>query len=283
MHASQPINAEQPKSPGNSLLYVPARGEKCYHSLFCAQQADARALQLLSQLRAISTIEFFSQHPDRSEELRKLVDALHTPASIAAARPDLIGAESWMGMARNRVAIMLRRLGLPMPGIRNPLFVTEQLPPIYTKCQPAVQETLKSNNPDFLFVSTQTNPLAQTLSTNAVDTRMILIVQQLEAERMQALADSSSPITRLARTWEAARARRFEQENLALYDAVIVATEHDRERLVACYGFPTERIRVIGKDGDPDFDAWLAALKTLPRRDDVVVVRAPNSSLMLAA
>ena len=249
-----------------------------YASLFCAPRmpsdsdltpSGAREVQILRSLREFSMIEFFSQHADDTKQptavLAGLADIVHSPASIAFLRPDLSCPSALKRPLHCRVGSWLRRLQLPIPGPRHPVQVTEQYPTIQAFCILSIRETLRQNKPDFVFVSPQTNPLALMLAAEQSNVRMILIVHELEAERLQRVAESKRGIARKFWNGEACRARRYEQENLVLYDGVIVAKERDRQRLAIDYGYPVERIRVVGEEADPGLGQWLAWLKALPR------------------
>jgi glycosyltransferase involved in cell wall biosynthesis len=280
---SPPLRLPPPRFRRARPFFASKAQDGIFHSLFCARQLKARDFQILGLLQNISTIGCLSQSADLPADLPSLLaQTMHTPSTVAAMWPDLIGAETLGARVRNRFAILLRRLGLPVPGCRNPLYVTEQLPSIYTKCRAAIQEALESNRFDFLFVSPQTNPLALTLKRKDFDTRFIWIVDQIETERLELLAHSCRGMTRLAHNWEAQRARKFERENLALYDGVIAADERDRQALTNDWGYPAERIRVLGETTDSGFGAWLAQLKSLPCYTSRAIVysfkREPDTS-----
>jgi hypothetical protein len=172
-----------------------------------------------------------------------------------------------------------------VPGPSNPLQVTEQFALLRAFCCQAIQDRLNQIPVDFLFVSDQTNPLALTLETEDVNTRLILIIHERPAERLRQAASARRGLFRLALEWEAQRAERFETENLACYDGVIVANEHDRDSYVLDYGFPSDRVAVIGKGLEvasqlARLDNWLGELANQSRlrgRATPLPVYAPSS------
>jgi hypothetical protein len=261
-------------------LSVAPRKEGSYHSLFCALRLpenpaasahEARELQILTNLRHIGTVEFFAQHNDLSDDHAEatahLADAVHTPSRVAELRPDLVHPQSVRRPWRSRLVRLLRRLRLPVLGPRYPFEVTEQIPFLRGYCRMAIQEILQRNVPDFLFVSPQSNPLALLLATQGLATRLILIVHEIEAERLQLVAYGRRGIARLALKGEARRARRFEQENLARYDGVVFFSATHRQRLKDDYGYPPERMHTLAPGTDPGFRDWLGHIKSLPRHN----------------
>ena len=116
--------------------------------------------------------------------------------------------------------------------------------------------TLERNRPDFLFVSSQSNPVALTLSEPTSSKHaLILLVHELEADRSQAAADSARGMAHLALSGETVRASRFERKNLACFDGVIASNEHVRQRLAETYDFPAKRVAVLN---DVRLGEWLA-------------------------
>src|SRR5262249_37058851 len=142
---------------------------------------------------------------------RPLVEALHTPASLAVVRPDLVSPADLRPRFRSRLASKVRRLHLPVPGPRTPLPAVRQFRHVRAFCLRAVREALHGEAPDFLFVAPQTTPLALTLGNRPWETRLVLIAHAVEWERMRGLADARRGLGGLGLRWEAGRARRFER------------------------------------------------------------------------
>jgi glycosyltransferase involved in cell wall biosynthesis len=210
---------------------------------------------------SLSRVEFFAQRPGPQPGDLPL-DAVHTPDTITAARPDLVNAEHLRRSLRSRVLSGLRRHRLPVPGPYYPGHVSEQFPRLRAFFQQAVQETLEQGRPDFVFVSLQDNALALTLATNNLDPRLILVAHESEVARARRVAGCHRGLARVALAWEADRAASFERENLARYDAVIAAGEADRRHFLDAHGFAAERVLVVPRAVDPDY--WGA----VPRRPD---------------
>src|SRR5262249_15976569 len=126
----------------------------------------------------------------------------------------------------------------------------------------AIQEALDETLPDFLFVSPQSNPVALTLQTASGRTRFIMASYDVEAVRMQRLARSLSGVAKLAASLEARRARRFERDNLALYDGIIAVSELDRDTFIREYDFEPVRVLVVNNGVDPDYFYFAERLKT---------------------
>jgi glycosyltransferase involved in cell wall biosynthesis len=266
-----------------------------YHSLVCGPSvprpgggpgAEAHEYQILNALARLSLLQFFAYDSSEPDSQRRsapaCLEVVHTPALLEQFRPDLISAPDRRSTLRTGIATRLRRRGLPVPGPRCPLSVTRQFRPVRAYCRRALEEAIARYSPDFLFVTPQTNPLALTLETKGRNTRLILIAHAIEGQRMRELAAGRRGLSRLALKWEADRAARFERENLARYDGVIAFSERDRRLLVGAYGFPAERVLVVGEAeaaaevaahhaarGDvPGLADWLAHLTRLPRRGE---------------
>jgi glycosyltransferase involved in cell wall biosynthesis len=75
----------------------------------------------------------------------------------------------------------------------------------------------------------------------------------VEAERIRSFAEASRGLTRLAFRLETRRARRFEEENLKIYDGVIAVSPKDRDVFVDHYGFAPERVLVVDNSVDPHY------------------------------
>jgi glycosyltransferase involved in cell wall biosynthesis len=160
-------------------------------------------------------------------------------------RPDLVSLADRRPRLRTRLASVLRRLHLPVPGPRCPLQVTEEFCHVRTFARPALQDVLDRQHPDFLFVMPQTNPVAMTLATETLPTRLVLLAHRLELIRNRQETAARHGVARLAFTWETSRARWYEQRNLGCYDGVVVPRAADQQHLVEEYAYPEERILVV--------------------------------------
>jgi glycosyltransferase involved in cell wall biosynthesis len=217
---------------------------------------EEREYQLLCHLARFASVQFFSQYPappPTDAAARRPPMDVHCPERLQASHPDLVSLPDLRPRLRTRLASKLRHLHLPVPGPCNPLAVTRQFRRLRAFCVRAIEKALAEQSPDFLFVIPQTNPLALTLGADGRETRRILIAHAVEWQEKQALAGTRRGVFRLGLRWEAGRARAFERENLARFDGVVAACEHDRRLLVAAYGFPAERVFVAGKGVDVDY------------------------------
>lgn len=239
-----------------------ARGNLRFNSLVCAPHlpthpsrngAEERDFQLLRRLMELSTVQFFAHHPaPPATSGRRLgpVDVLYTPATMTLLRPDLVSLANRWPRLRTRLASALRRMHLPVPGPRCPLQVTEEFCHIRTFACPALHDVLTRQQPDFLFVLPQTNPLALALDTASLPTRLVLLAHGIEATRVRQEAAARRGLARLALSWEIARTRWYEQCNLSCYDGVVVPSETDRRQLIEDYSYPEERILVAPQGVD---------------------------------
>ena len=75
----------------------------------------------------------------------------------------------------------------------------------------------------------------------------------VEALRMRRFAASHQGIEKIALQWESHRAKRFEKDNLALYDGVIAVSELDKTIFTDEYGIASERVLVADNGIDPDY------------------------------
>ena len=118
-----------------------------------------------------------------------------------------------------------------------------------------MEEALARLDPDFFFVSPQTNPAALFVDART-QARRIMASYDVEAVRLARFVRSERGLRRLAFTLEARRAARFERENLAQFDGIIAVSELDRAAFVERYRFPPERVLVIENGVDPGYFAF---------------------------
>jgi glycosyltransferase involved in cell wall biosynthesis len=218
---------------------------------------EIRDFHLLKHLLSISSVEFFSSFdsiPDqRKDLLSPYLDAVHSPETICARRPELLDPRSFRMLGRARLVNRLRRSGIPVVGPRYHLDASEKAPHVNAHSRNVIEEALRSRQPDFLFVSPQTNPLALALATHGLDTRLILASYDVEAVRVQRIAASQSGLQRLAMSLEARRAVSFERDNLARFDGIIAVSKLDKDIFISSYAFPAERVVVIENGVDPNY------------------------------
>ena len=256
-----PVHSGRPASAPTN--YDVDQSKLRYRSLFCSYSwprhpgysgGEIRDFHLLRHLLSISSVEFFAadpNHPDgREDPLSPYLKALHTPDSIRRVRPDLVHSDAFNRSLKSRAASRLARRGIPVLGPRYHRDAAHKFPTIGAFCRAAIQEALKQQ-PDFLFVSPQTNPIGLMLATSNLPTRLILASYDVEAVRMQRIAASHQGLARIALDLEAKRAVTFERESLAVYDGVIAVSKLDKEIFVREYGLTPDRVLIIDNGVDP--------------------------------
>jgi glycosyltransferase involved in cell wall biosynthesis len=276
--APVPLAAMQ-ASAGGKTPSRRARGNFRYSSLVCAPHlpthpgksgAEERGYQLLRRLMELSTVQFFAHHAAPSVTSgRRLgpVDVLYTPATMTLLQPDRVSLADRRPRLRTRLASALRRWHVPIFGPRCPLQVTEQFCHVRTFARPALQEALNRQQPDFLFVMPQTNPVGLTLGTETLPTRLVLLANGLEMTRVRQEVATRRGVARLALSWEISRARWYERHNLCCFDGVVVPSTADRQQLFKDYNYPEERILVMPQGIEA---AWWGEVRRAPAGPIVV-------------
>ncbi|MFL5540104.1 MAG: glycosyltransferase, partial [Longimicrobiaceae bacterium] len=255
-----------------SRMPVPRiEGERRFRSFWCGIQwprypghfgGEIRDFHLLWHLLEVSTVEFFAVHNyarDARTDLSAFVSALHTPETSG-------GTLQRGGLSR--LAGNARRLGFPVVGTRYHHDAAEQIPYLRSFTLDRLQAALREQAPDFLFVSSQANPVGILLDGRDLETRFVLASYDVEASRLRTFADSASPRRKPALALEARRAARFERESVERYDGVIVVSELDRDAYVR-YGFEPERVLILENGVDPRYFAFQ---ERDPAAADVVLV-----------
>jgi glycosyltransferase involved in cell wall biosynthesis len=153
-------------------------------------------------------------------------------------------------------AAPLRARGIPAPGDRYHWDALSRFPAARGYSRPLLQRRLREGSPDFLFVSPQLNPMALTLDLDGVDTRLVMASYDVEAVRMERLADLETGVARWTRRLEARRARRFERDNLGRFDGVIAVSDLDRSLFMEGYRLSAERVLTIENGVDPAYFAF---------------------------
>jgi glycosyltransferase involved in cell wall biosynthesis len=247
-----------------------------HRSLFCSliwprypghSGGEIRDFHLVRHLASLSDLEFFALHdlPGEGQEdrLAPLVQARHDPGTIAVARPDLVRPERLPAKVVDRLVRRLRRARVPLLGPRYHFDVEMQIVNARTWSLGALDEALRRSRPDFLFVSPQVNPVALLLPDRS-RTRLVMASYDVERVRMERFAEAERGLAALALRWEAARAARFEADNLRHYDGVIAVSELDRQHYLRDYGFPDERVLVLENGVDPEYFPFVERTLTGP-------------------
>lgn len=256
-----------------------------YRSLFCSfdwprhpghSGGEIRDFHLLRRLLSLSAVQVFALRNLASGNRQDLLSAhltgFHTLATLQSPRFDCPGEgvrpldqQTWIDRA-------LRRHGLPALRSRYHADVTDKHSQIFGVFSGVLQAVLRGQQPDFLFVSPQLNPIALGLDTAGLRTRLIMASYDVEAVRMRRMAESRRGLARVGLTWEARRAERFERENLSCYDALIAVSDRDQAIFVTEYGFTSDRVLVIENGVDPNYFNFIE--RQAGRPADVVFVGA---------
>lgn len=111
-----------------------------------------------------------------------------------------------------------------------------------------LQQLLREQQPNFLFVSPQSNPIGLMLSKQDLKTRFILASYDVEAIRVARLTSAKGD-----HRSESERAEIFERDNLKAYDGVIAVSILDKQAFINKYRYPAERILVVENSVDLDY------------------------------
>jgi glycosyltransferase involved in cell wall biosynthesis len=245
-------------APGSTYRYTVEGRAPRFRSFFCSLVmprhpgyfgGEIRDFHLLRYLLKISTVEFFSLGPlpgkgtdDRTDWLTPFLEHCHAPVAGPWEAPRLI----------SRVLDAARTRQLPVVGPRYHADPTNHLRLVGTFGELLRQE-LDRQEPHFLFVSPQVNPIALTFDTRGLRSRLVMASYDVEAERIRSFAEASRSTAKLAFRLEGRRARRFEEENLQHYDGVIAVSAKDGDVFIGRYGFSRERVLVIENGVDPRY------------------------------
>ncbi len=246
------------------------RSNLVYRSSFCSfawpmypghSGGEIRDFHLLRHLLSFSRVTYYSltavPEDGREDCLARHAEAVHTSATVRAARPHLCGPEAPDFPLRRRVLDRLRQEGWPVLGPRYHRDGTQKVPHLQAALAPALQADLDQEAPDFLFVGPQVNPAAMLLRRLAPRTRLVMASYDVEAVRVARLAAAHRGwLGRLAGRLEASRASCFERDNLARFDGVLAVSDLDKALFVEHYGFPPERVLVVPNGVDLDYFAF---------------------------
>jgi glycosyltransferase involved in cell wall biosynthesis len=268
----RPSGRQHPRTTGTTSAAKPAIHPYAiehralrYRSFFCSLVmprhpgyfgGEIRDFHLVRHLLKFSAVEFFSVHPlptgaidDRTDWLMPFLEKFHTPPSIPQKAPRLA----------SRLVNALRARRIPVLGPRYHWDVTRHTR-LIGGLGATLHQALVRQEPDFLFVSSQVNPIALTFAVAGLRTRFILATYDVEVERIRSFAEASRGLTRLAFRLETRRARRFEEQNLKVYDGVIAVSSKDRDVFVSRYGVAAERVLVVENGVDPHYFSFESRL-----------------------
>ncbi len=223
---------------------------------------EIRDFHILRGLLSVSRVEFvalYSPAQDgRADYLLPYLDALHTYDSITKLHPDQVRANALQMSMFSRLVDKLRRNDFPLPGWKYHRDVTTRFPVLKACFERALPRVLEKMQPDFFFVSPQSNPAALTIRSEEPRPKFILASYDVETVRLRRLAEGTPWFRRAGAEWEARRAARFEKVNLPLFDGIIAVSELDREIFIRNFGINPDRVLVIENSVDPDYFAFQA-------------------------
>ncbi|GIW79330.1 MAG: hypothetical protein KatS3mg105_1137 [Gemmatales bacterium] len=226
--------------------------------LFGRQWAD----DLLHRLGCFSELDAFVL--DDPAPLKPYCKRIHTPSSLCGIEQHVLKKINFPTAWRTRIALALRRRGIPVFGPHYPFVITQQMPFLRWICRQAIQNVLDTKAVDFLFVAPHDNPIAVDLDTRFTNTRLILCLNELLSDELLRRYHAAWALKRPALMAEYKRACRFERDNFSRFDGVVVPDPTIARRLIEEYDFPPARILV-------DLDhlrSWMDDLRRLPARRD---------------
>lgn len=272
-------------SPVQQAPYAVDTTARRYRSFFCSfdwprhpgySGGEIRDFHLLRRLLSLSAVQFFGLRDpargDRQDPLSAYLTGFHTLATLKSRGLDRPGTEMCPVDRQTWADRALRRHGLPALRSRYHADVADKSPELFGRFSNVLQAALRIQQPDFLFVSPQLNPIALRLEMAGLRTLLIMASYDVEAVRMRRMAESRRGLARVGLAWEARRAERFERENLSCYDAIIAVSELDKATFVTEYGFTPDRVLVIENGVDPNYFTFTE--RQPGRQVDVVFVGA---------
>lgn len=231
-----------------------------YRTLFCGLRwplspghsgGEVRDFNLIRSLLALGSVRFFAVWPTlsagQSDPLRDRLDGFHCPAVEDRAR----ARSSWVTRALLR--LQTRRWPVIGPVLHGDVASHLGAARALT---PALQDAIETGDPDFVFVSPQVNPVAQTVRAGSARARRVLASYDVEAVRIERFMSAARGFERLALRMEVARARAFERENLSRFDGVVAVSDLDASIYRDRYAVPAERILVLENGVDLGYFAF---------------------------
>lgn len=119
-----------------------------------------------------------------------------------------------------------------------------------------LQHALEKGQPDFLFVSPQTNPIALLLNKDRLQTRFIMASYDVETVRVERLLKLQQEKGEKVDRSELIRSEQFEAQSLKAYDGIIAVSELDKQIFAERYDFSPERILVLENSVDTEYFAF---------------------------
>jgi glycosyltransferase involved in cell wall biosynthesis len=219
---------------------------------------EIRDFHIIRKLAELGEIDYFALANTDSnigaEHLSPYIKTIHDPATLNACLSELIDNNKLKIKFSSRVFRWFRSRNLPIIGpkyheeVSNVAFLND----VYVK--KGLHHVLFTNQPDFLIVSPQLNPLPVQIYKPAYNTRIILSSYDVEKIRIERLANAQNKkISKMAMKLESQRAKKFEEESLRIYDGIIAVSELDKENYVNLYGYNPERILVLENSVDTDY------------------------------
>ena len=193
--------------------------------------------------------------PDgRQDTLKPVFDECYEPQKLVAQYPELVNQRALSRSWFSRLVGLLRLINVPVCGMKYHRDISLVSRQIDAFVLPVLMHLLKTQSPDFVFVTPQLNPsLLRLKTTIPSETRTILLTYDVEAVRISRLADVEKGLARYAKRLESGRAERFEQDNIRLYDGIVVVSDLDKTTMISKYGLDEERVLTIENSVDVDY------------------------------
>ena len=219
---------------------------------------EIRDFHILRKLSELGEIDFFansnSDQNNREDHLRSFLRTVHDPQILSSCLPDLIESDALKLRISSKVLRKFRTRNIPVLGAlyHEDASKVAHLNEAYVK--KGLHHVLKVNQPDFLVISPQLNPLPLQLHKAAYNTRIILSSYDVEKIRLERLtASQEHKLSKYAMRLETQRAKHFEEETLKIYDGIIAVSDLDKQKYIELYGFDSDRILVLENSVDTSY------------------------------
>jgi glycosyltransferase involved in cell wall biosynthesis len=249
--------------------YAVVNGEKKYTISFCGfhyplhpgySGGEIRDFHILRKLLEISTLDFFglwsAPANDRRDDLRSDFRMIYDPEIIRAYLPHRIENKALKISMGTRFLQWLKERNIPVFGPKYHNDSLRFINPNRAYVIPNLLRALEADQPDFLVIGPQLNPLPLQISNIPKKTRVILSSYDVEAIRLARISASQKGLAGKAMQMEAQRAKIFEQDTVEYYDGIIAVSDTDKEAYINTYQFDPERILVLDNSVDTAYFSY---------------------------
>jgi len=220
---------------------------------------ETRDFHIVRQIASFASVRFISmtsaQPAGRLSDLRPLFAEYYDPAILQARFSGWIDRSALRRSLVSRLIGLLRLKDIPVWGVDYHRDIALMAWQTRAYVLPVLKEQLQRSPSDFLFVTPQLNPVLLELDRSLLPskTRTILLMYDVESVRIERMAQTGTALARYARRLEARRAERFERENLALFDGVVVVSDLDRAIVNERYSIEGDRVLVLENSVDTEY------------------------------